>query len=152
MWCGWVTLLRAGIVASFVGCTAAAQRAPAPSSDLTGVWIGNFTLGCVPPLAGPHCLIRQDISFTFVQHEATVSGFYRCSFKDHPCIAHQHGGRVTRIDSTQHVLLIKVRMDDGSSCTFGATAHKDNEMSGGCICFEVWGQTQKGWWRVRRAY
>jgi hypothetical protein len=24
-------------------------------------------------------------------------------------------------------------------------------MSGGCICFELWGQ-QKGWWHVRRAY
>ena len=81
MWCGWVRLLCAGIVAALVGCTAAVQRAPAPSSDLTGVWIGNFTLGCVPPLASPHCLIRQDISFTFVQHQATVSGFYRCSFK-----------------------------------------------------------------------
>jgi hypothetical protein len=64
----------AGIVAYFVGCTTAAQRALAPSSDLTGVWIGNFTLGCAA-LAGPHCLIRQDISFTFVQHQATVSGF-----------------------------------------------------------------------------
>jgi hypothetical protein len=114
----------AGIVAYFVGCTAVAQRALAPTSDLTGVWIGNFTLGCVPPLAGPHCLIRQDISFTFVQHQATVSGFYQCSFKDQPCIAHQHGGRVTRIDNTRHVLLIKVRMDDGSSCTFGATAYQ----------------------------
>jgi hypothetical protein len=140
------------MVASFVGCTAAAQRAPAPSSDLTGVWIGNSTLGCVPPRAGPHCLIRQDISFTFVEHEATVSGFYQRSFKDHPCIPQQHGGRVTHIDNTRHVLLIKVRMDDGASCTFGAIAQKDNEMSGGCICFEVWGQTQKGWWRVRRAY
>ena len=151
MWFGWVWFLCAGIVASFVGCTAAAQRAQTPSSDLTGVWIGNFTLGCVPPLASTRCLIRQDISFTFVQHQATVSGFYRCSFKDHPCIAHQHGGRVTRIDSTRHVLLIRVRMDDGSSCTFGATAQKDKEMSGGCICFELWGQ-QKGWWHVRRAY
>jgi hypothetical protein len=68
--------------------------------------------------AAPHCLVRQDISFTFVQHEATVSGFYRRSFKDHPCIAHQHGGRVTRIDNTRHVLLIKVRMDDGVELHF----------------------------------
>jgi hypothetical protein len=151
MWFGWVWFLYAGIVASFVGCTAAAQRAPVPSGDLAGVWIGNFTLGCVPPLASTHCLIRQDIRFTFVQHEATVSGFYQCSFKDHPCVAHQHGGRVTRIENSRHMLLIGVRMDDGSSCTFGATAQKDNEMSGGCICFELWGQ-QKGWWHVQRAY
>jgi hypothetical protein len=56
MWFGWAWFPCAGIVASFVGCTAAAQRAPAPSSDLAGVWICNFTLGCVPPLASTHCL------------------------------------------------------------------------------------------------
>ena len=121
------------------------------AANLTGVWIGNFTLGCVPPLASTHCLIRQDISFTFVQHETTVSGFYQCSVKDHPCIAHQHGGKVTRIENSGRVLLIRVRMDDGSSCTFGATAQNDNEMSGGCICFELWGQ-QKSWWHAQRAY
>ena len=123
----------------------------APGGDLTGVWAGNLTFGCVPPLASTHCLIRQDISFTFVQHEATVSGFYQCSFRDHPCIAHQHGGTVTRIENSRHMLLIRVRMDDGASCTFGATAQKHNEMSGGCICFELWGQ-EKGWWHVQRAY
>src|SRR5262249_39984047 len=46
----------------------------APGGDLTGVWIGSFTLGCVPPRAGPRCLIRQDISFTFVQQKAKVRG------------------------------------------------------------------------------
>jgi hypothetical protein len=43
---------------------------------------------------------------------------------------------VTGIENSRHVLLIRVRMDDGSSCTFGATAQKDKEMSGGCICFD----------------
>ena len=152
MWCVWFRLLSAGIVASVVACTPAAQRAPTPSADLTGVWIGKFTLGCVPPLASPRCLNRQDISFTFVEQEATVNGFYECTFRDHPCTAQQHGGRVTRIDATPHMLLIKVRMDDGASCTFGVTARKNNEMTGGCICFEVWGQSQKGWWHVRRTY
>jgi len=123
-----------------------------PSGDLTGVWIGNFTVGCVPPLASATCLRREDISFTFVQHNSTVTGFYECSFSDHPCISQQHGGRVMRIDRTPHMPLIKVRMDDGGNCTFGVTAHKDNEMSGGCICFEVWGQARKGWWHVKRSY
>ena len=73
MWCVWFRLLSAGIVASVVACTPAAQRAPTPSADLTGVWIGKFTLGCVPPLASPRCLNRQDISFTFVEQDATVN-------------------------------------------------------------------------------
>jgi len=123
-----------------------------PGGDLTGVWIGNFTVGCVPPLASPKCLRREDISFTFVQHDSTVTGFYQCSFRDHPCISQQHGGRVMRVDPTPHMPLIKVRMDDGASCTFGVTAHKEHEMSGGCICFEVWGQPRKGWWHVKRNY
>jgi hypothetical protein len=65
MWCVWLRLLCAGMVASIVACTAAAHRAPAPIGDLTGVWLGNFTVGCVPPLASPRCLNRQDISFNF---------------------------------------------------------------------------------------
>ena len=124
----------------------------APGGDLTGVWIGSFTLGCVPPRAGPRCLIRQDISFTFLQQKAKVSGFYNCSLKNHPCVAHQYGGRIVRVESIPRGLLIKVRMDDGSSCSFGVFSQRDNEMKGGCICSEVWGQTAKGWWHVLRAY
>jgi len=152
MWYVWLRLLCAGMVASILACAAAAHRVPAPSGDLTGVWIGNFTVGCVPPLASPHCLNRQDISFTFVQHDATVTGFYQCTLRDHPCIGQQHGGRVTRLDATPHMLLIKVRMVDGASCTFGVTTQNDDEMSGGCICFDVLGQPRKGWWHVRRTY
>jgi hypothetical protein len=43
-------------------------------------------------------------------------------------------------------------MDDGASCAFGALAPKQNEMTGGCICDKVLGKTEKGWWRVHRAY
>jgi len=69
-----------------------------------------------------------------------------------PCIPRQHGGRVTHVESTPHALLIKVRMDDGASCMFGAVTQKHNEMTGGCICDEVWGKPEKGWWRIQRAY
>ncbi len=150
MSCGWVWLLCVAIVASFVGCTAAVQPVPAAGGDLTGVWIGNLTLGCVSRSA--RCLTRQDIRFTFVQHETSLIGFYQCSLKDHPCVTHQHGGRVTHVESTPHALLIAVRMDDGASCIFGAVAQKHDEMTGGCICDEVWGKPEKGWWRVQRAY
>lgn len=136
-----------------VAKTAEADRAIAvPGGDLSGVWTGSFTLGCVPPRAGPHCLVRQDISFTFVQQKAKVSGFYNCSLKNHPCVAHQYGGRIVRVESIPRGLLINVRMDDGASCSFGAFSQRDNEMKGGCICSEVWGQTEKGWWHVLRAY
>jgi hypothetical protein len=33
--------------------------------------------------------------------------------------AHQYGGRIVRVESAPHGLLVKVRMDDGASCTFG---------------------------------
>jgi hypothetical protein len=148
---GWLRLLCGAVVAFFVGCTTV-RPDPPNSSGLSGVWNGSLTLGCVPPRASPRCLIRQDISFTFLQDETAVSGFYQCSSKDHPCVVRQHGGRVTGVDTTPHALLIKVRMDDGSSCTFGAFVQGKDEMKGGCMCFEVWGQTEKGWWRVQHAY
>jgi hypothetical protein len=42
-----------------------------------------------------------------------------------------------RMDATPHMLLINVRMDHEASWTFGVTTQNDDEMSGGCICFEV---------------
>jgi hypothetical protein len=49
-------------------------------------------------------------------------------------------------------LLIKVRMNDGASCRFGAVAQERGEMRGVCICNEVGGKPERGWWQVRRAY
>jgi hypothetical protein len=92
-------------------CTGAKQQ---PDGRLDRQFYARLCAApCRPPLPRP-----AGHQLYFVQHEATVSGFYRRSFKDHPCIAHQHGGRVTRIDNTRHVLLIKVRMDDGVELHF----------------------------------
>jgi hypothetical protein len=120
------------------------------SGDLTGVWTGNLTFSCVS--ARSRCLKQQDIAFTFFQQETSVSGFYQCSSKDHPCVAHQYGGRIVRVESAPRGLLIKVRMNDGASCRFGAVAQERGEMRGVCICNEVGGKPERGWWQVRRAY
>ncbi len=122
----------------------------APGGDPTGVWTGNLTFGCVSARA--RCLKQQDITFTFFQQETSVSGFYQCSSKDHPCLAHQYGGRIVRVENAPHGLLIKVRMDDGASCRFGAVTQERDEMRGVCICNELGGKPERGWWEVRRAY
>jgi len=121
-----------------------------PGGDLTGVWSGNLRFGCVSARA--RCLRHQDISFTFFQQETWVSGFYQCSSKDHPCVAHQYGGRIVRVESAPHGLLIKVRMDDGASCRFGTLTQERDEMQGVCICNELGGKPERFWWEVRRAY
>ena len=122
----------------------------ATGGDLTGVWTGNLSFGCVSARA--RCLKHQDISFTFLQQETSVSGFYQCSSRDHPCVAHQYGGRIVRVESAPHGLLIKVRMDDGASCRFGTFTQERDEMKGVCICNELEGKPERFWWEVRRAY
>ena len=122
----------------------------AQGGDLTGVWTGSLSFGCV--YARARCLKHQDISFTFVQQETSVTGFYQCSSMDHPCVAHQYGGRIVHVESAPHGLLIKVRMDDGSSCRFGTFTQERDEMKGVCICNELQGKPERFWWEVRRAY
>ena len=127
-----------------------ANRSIAATGDLTGVWTGKLTFGCVSARA--RCLKQQDISFTFFQQETSVSGFYQCSSKDHPCVAHQYGGRIVRVESAPRGLLIKVGMDDGASCRFGTLTQERDEMEGVCICNELGGKPERFWWEVRRAY
>jgi hypothetical protein len=67
-------------------------------------------------------------------------------------VAHQYGGRIVRVEGAPRGLLIKVRMDDGASCRFGAVTQERDEMRGVCICNEVGGKPERGWWQVRRAY
>jgi hypothetical protein len=72
---GGVLLLCAALAVSVVGCSFATGPRNLSGGDLTGVWIGKLTVDYVHGQAG---LVRQDISFTLLQQQFAISGFYRC--------------------------------------------------------------------------
>jgi hypothetical protein len=97
------------------------------------------------------CFVRQDISFTLLQQQFAISGFYRCWSGDNPCSDFNLGGRLVRVRMGSQVLAMRVRMEDGSSCFFQGVPRSD-DMKGSCACFTARGSREKGWWHVRRAY
>jgi hypothetical protein len=116
--------------------------------DLTGVSIGNMTVDHVPGQAG---FVRENVSFTLLQLQSAISGFYGCWSGDKACSDFNRGGRVVRVSMGSQALAIRVRMEDGSSCFFQGVPHSD-DMKGSRTCFTTRGPREKGWWHVRRAY
>jgi hypothetical protein len=86
-----VLLLCTAFVMSVAGCSFATGSGNVSRGDLTGVWIGNLTVDHVHGQAG---FVRQDISFTLLQQQSAISGFYRCWSGDKPCADFNLGGWV----------------------------------------------------------
>jgi len=145
---GCVLLLCTALAVSVAGCSFATGSGNVSGGDLTGVWIGNLTVDHVHGQAG---FVRQDISFTLLQRQSAINGFYRCWSGDKSCADFNLGGRVVRARMGSQTLAMRVRMEDGSSCFFQGVPRSD-DMKGSCACFTARGPREKGWWHVRRAY
>jgi hypothetical protein len=143
-----VLLLCAALAVLVAGCSFATGSGNESRRDLTGVWIGNLTVDHVHGQVG---FVRQDISFTLLQQQFAISGFYRCWSGDDPCADFNLGGRVARVRMGSQALAMRVRMGDGSSCFFQGVLRSD-DMKGSCTCFTTRGAREKGWWHVQRAY
>ena len=120
---GGVLLLCAALAVSVVGCSFATGPRNLSGGDLTGVWIGKLTVDYVHGQAG---LVRQDISFTLLQQQFAISGFYRCWSGDNPCADFNLGGRLVRVRMGSQALAMRVRMEDGSSCFFQGVPRSDD--------------------------
>lgn len=145
---GCVLLLCTALAVSVAGRSFATGFGNVSGGDLTGVWIGNLTVDHVHGQAG---FVRQDISFTLLQQQSAISGFYRCWSGDKSCADFNLGGRVVRARMGSQTLAMRVRMEDGSSCFFQGVPRSD-DMKGSRACFTARGPREKGWWHVRRAY
>ena len=143
-----VFLLCTALAASVEGCSFETSAAMVSGGDLTGVWIGNLMVDHVRGQAG---FAHQGISFTLLQQQSSVSGFYRCWSGDQSCADFDLGGRVVRLRIDSQRLAMRVRTLDGSNCFFRGVLLRD-EMKGSCACFTAHGWHEKGWWHVWRAY
>ena len=92
------------------------------------MWIGKLTVDHAHGQAG---LVRQDTSFTLLQQQFAISGFYRCWSGDNRCADFNLGGRLVRVGMGSQALAMRVRMEDGSSCFFQGAPRSD-DMKGSC--------------------
>ncbi len=145
---GCVLLLCTALAVSVAGCSLGTVSGTKSGVDVTGVWIGNLT---VDHVRGQATFVRQDISFTLLQEQSAISGFYRCWSIDKSSADFNLGGRVVRVSVRSQTLAMRVRMEDGSSCFFQGVPRSD-DMKGSCTCFTARGSRERGWWHMRRAY
>lgn len=147
---GLVALLCAGTAIAVGSCSFAPRSAKIANEDLTGVWSGSLNAACSPRQTAD-CLSRENITFTLIPLEPSLSGFYRCWTRDRGCADPGESGRVASVTIQPQVLVMRVMMRDTSSCVFeGVPGHE--QMRGEYICLEARGAIAKGRWHVERAY
>jgi len=119
---------------------------------VTGVWVGRSFASCGAFLhERGRCFASQNISFTLVQQEATVTGFYKCSYGNTACLNLDELGKVRDATMGVRLLSMRVMMEDGADCIFHGFPQGDR-MAGGYMCLQGAGIIEQGDWQALRAY
>jgi len=126
---------------------------PGPGEpNVAGLWTGGSQADCGTFTHEPgRCFARQEISFTLIQREARLSGFYQCSYGNQFCLRMDERGKIRYATLTSDYIFMRVMMDDGMDCIFQAHLH-GNKMSGGYDCLQGGGELEEGIWHTERAY
>ena len=120
--------------------------------NVAGLWTGGSEAYCGTFVHEPgRCFAQQQISFTLVQEESNLSGFYQCSFGNQICLRLDELGKIKDASLTTHSIWMRVMMADGMDCIFQAKLHGD-KMNGGYDCLQGGGELEEGIWQTERAY
>ncbi len=120
--------------------------------DVTGLWKGQSWAECSTFTFDPsRCGAVNDITFTLLQKDASVSGFYKCGYGNVDCRNQNETGKVARGTMGQSLLKMRVMMPDGSDCLFNGQP-KGDAIEGGYFCLQGGGMVERGMWRARRNY
>ncbi|HKV54196.1 MAG TPA: hypothetical protein VJN94_06085 [Candidatus Binataceae bacterium] len=132
----------------------AANEGPPPGSanNVTGVWEGNSIAACWQiTISNPgRCAARQKITFIMFQDGQTVTGHYRCRFGNQECRGLAETGIIRDGHMRDHLLRIRVMLDDDSMCFF--TAMPQNDILEGSYTCQWGGPIEYGTFRAERSY
>jgi hypothetical protein len=123
-------------------------------TGLTGVWQGQSWANCSALTVDPsRCGAVNAISFTLLQKDSVVSGYYKCAYGNMVCRNMDDTGRVAdgRYGSGSSLLTMRVMMPDGSDCLFNGKPRGDR-IEGGYLCLQGGGEVERGLWKARRNY
>lgn len=120
--------------------------------EVTGVWQGQSWAECGSLIPDPsRCGAVNDITFTLLQKDAGVSGFYRCGYGNMDCRNQNETGKIAQGTMGARLLEMRVMMPDGSDCLFNGQPRGD-AIEGGYMCLQGGGMVERGIWRARRNY
>lgn len=120
---------------------------------VTGVWQGQSWANCNLLMMADEtrCGAVNPITFTLLQKQAEVGGYYKCAFGNMNCLNMNETGRVATGNLGPNMLSMRVMMPDGSDCMFNGHPAGD-AMEGSYLCMQGGGLIEQGLWRVRRSY
>ena len=120
---------------------------------VTGVWHGESRTNCnvVMMADAARCGAVNAITFTLLQNNAKVSGYYRCAYGNMNCRNMNETGRIARGSMGKKLLRMRVMMPDGSDCLFHGWPMGD-AMRGSYSCLQGGGLVEQGLWTARRSY
>ena len=133
-----------------------AQAGAAQGADLTGLWEGTSTSGCMPlqPDA-TRCNAVVKITLQMFQQGSALTGHYTCAIgtmvcRDSNTIGTIADGKVREGGA----VAMRVMMPDGSSCLFNGrpSQNKQNELTGSYFCMQGGGYIEQGRFQVVRSY
>lgn len=121
--------------------------------EVTGVWHGQLRANCDPLMMVDvtRCGAVNGITFTLLQNNANVSGYYRCAYGNVNCLSMNETGRIARGNMGSKLLRMRVMMPDGSDCLFNGWPVGD-AMRGSYTCLQGGGLIEQGRWKARRSY
>jgi hypothetical protein len=129
------------------------RAAPSKQSGVSGVWEGTSTVTCEALITLPgRCGAVENITFTMLQRDSDVTGFYKCATGNMVCLNVNETGVIRGgTVSGGGRLSFRVMLPDGSSCFFTAMSSPE-EMAGGYSCYQGGGLLEQGRWHVQRSY
>jgi hypothetical protein len=156
----WFLFLAPFLIA---GCAESGLKSSQPAStddppaamaeeNLTGVWQGNSVAACWQvTMDNPgRCAARQVITLTMFQDGQTITGHYRCHFGNQECRGLAETGIIRDGHVSNHLMRIRVMLDDDSMCFFTAMPHND-VLEGSYQC-QWGGPIEFGTFRAERSY
>lgn len=125
---------------------------PAEPANVTGVWEGNSVAACWQiTMTNPgRCAARQRITLVMFQNGQDVTGHYRCSFGNEECRGLAETGIIRDGHMRDHLLRIRVMLDDDSMCFF--TGWPNNDVIEGSYQCQWGGPIEFGTFRTERSY
>ncbi|MGH7934881.1 MAG: hypothetical protein ACREQN_17200 [Candidatus Binataceae bacterium] len=119
-------------------------------SEVIGVWRGTSLASCV--MTAPNrCNAQQKITFTLVQTNSGLGGYYTCAYGTLNCLSMNVSGKIVRTDLNGSRLTMRVQMPNGSSCRYTGM-RKQSDINGGYTCSQGSAVIENGTWRARHEY
>ena len=131
--------------------SAQVSQADGKGEVLAGVWKGTTTAYCNELRFQGRCNAQQQVTMTFVEQGAKITGDYACAYGNHDCHPGAETGRIVVGSLNGSQLRVQVAMSDPDQLTCIYNGHLANHgIGGGYECLAGGALMEQGTWQMER--